>query len=123
MEVGAGSSVRTARRYAARMLVCAATVMAAGCGGAAGPTCGTGAGAGACTRVLFLGNSFTYVNDLPSTFAQLSKANGRPVDVDMVANGGETLAQHAASSDDTTRISSQQRRLSMARGRLRSHSA
>lgn len=78
-------------------------MVVAGCSGTAGPTCGTGA----CTRVLFLGNSFTYVNDLPSTFAQLAQSAGRPVQVAMVANGGETLAQHAASSDDLNEISSQ----------------
>ncbi len=75
----------------------------AGCSGSAGPTCGTGA----CTRVLFLGNSFTYVNDLPSTFAQLAESAGRPVQVAMVAGGGETLAQHAASSDSLDKIASQ----------------
>ncbi len=85
----------------------AVLLLAAGCSGAAGPTCGSGAGAGSCTRVLFLGNSFTYVNDLPSTFAQLAQSGGRPVQVDMVANGGETLAQHAASSDDLGKIASQ----------------
>jgi hypothetical protein len=57
--------------------------------------------------VLFLGNSYTYVNDLPSTFAKLSQSSGRPVQTDMVANGAETLAQHAASPDDASKIASQ----------------
>ena len=80
-----------------------AVLVVAGCSGSAGSTCGTGA----CTRVLFLGNSFTYVNDLPSTFAQLARSAGRPVQVAMVANGGEMLAQHAASSDSLDKIASQ----------------
>jgi hypothetical protein len=74
------------------------------CGPSATPTCA--AGAGACARVLFLGNSYTYVNDLPTTFARLAQSGGRSVEVDMVANGGETLSQHAAASDDADKISS-----------------
>jgi hypothetical protein len=99
--------VRSRLRPAVALLACLGLLLPVGCGGAAGPTCGSGAGAGACTRVLFLGNSFTYVNDLPSTFAQLSQSAGRPVQVGMVANGGETLAQHAASSDSLGEIASQ----------------
>jgi hypothetical protein len=94
-------------RTAARLLGAAAMVLAVGCSGAAGPTCGSGAASGNCTRVLFLGNSFTYVNDLPATFAQLAQSGGRPVQVAMVANGGETLAQHAASPDSLGKIASQ----------------
>jgi hypothetical protein len=52
-----------------------------------------------CVRVLFLGNSYTYVNDLPAVFRDLARAGGRNVETGMVANGGETLAQHAASPD------------------------
>jgi hypothetical protein len=85
------------------LLACLGLLVVAGCSGAAGSSCG----AGACTRVLFLGNSFTYVNDLPSTFAQLAESAGRPVQVAMVANGGETLGQHAASSDSLGEIASQ----------------
>ncbi len=82
-------------------------LVAGGCGGAAAPTCPSGAGAGACTRVLFLGNSYTYVNDLPSTFARLAQSGGMAVEADMVANGGETLTQHASSADDAKKIASQ----------------
>jgi len=52
-----------------------------------------------CVRVLFLGNSYTYVNDLPAVFRRLALAGGQNVQTGMVANGGETLAQHAASPD------------------------
>jgi hypothetical protein len=64
-------------------------------------------GANGCTSVLFLGNSYTYVNDLPAAFARLANAGGHDVDVAMVANGGETLAEHAASSDTLGKIASQ----------------
>ncbi len=48
-----------------------------------------------CTRLLFIGNSHTFVNDLPHTFAELARSGGQRVAVDMAAEGGWTLAQHA----------------------------
>jgi hypothetical protein len=94
---------RARARLLAGLLVLAGLLSVAACGGAPGPACGSGA----CTRVLFLGNSYTYVNDLPSTFARLAGSAGRPVQVSMVANGGETLAQHAAATDSQSAIVSQ----------------
>lgn len=57
-----------------------------------------------CVRVLFLGNSFTYVNDLPSVLRDLARAAGRNIETRMVANGGETLQDHAASADSLNAI-------------------
>jgi hypothetical protein len=96
-------TIRARIRLLAGFLVLTSVLSIAACGGAPGPTCGSGA----CTRVLFLGNSYTYVNDLPSTFARLAGSAGRPVQVSMVANGGETLAQHAAAADSKSAIVSQ----------------
>lgn len=45
-------------------------------------------------RVLFIGNSLTYVNDLPSAFASLAPA-GMRLEVDMIASGGASLADAA----------------------------
>jgi hypothetical protein len=59
-----------------------------------------------CTSVLFLGNSYTTVNDLPGTFAALAASGGHSVGTQTLAQGGETLAQHAASPADATAISS-----------------
>jgi hypothetical protein len=106
MQVDVASLARAVLRPVAAMLACVGLLLTAGCGGVAGPTCGAGAGAGNCTRILFLGNSFTYVNDLPSAFARLAQSGGHPVQVDVIANGGETLAQHAASSGDLNKIAS-----------------
>ncbi len=47
-----------------------------------------------CTRVLFIGNSYTFVNDLPNTFAELARSGGHKVEAGMAAQGGWTLAQH-----------------------------
>ena len=49
-----------------------------------------------CTRVLFVGDSYTYVNDLPATFADLAWAGGHRVDTGVLATGGATLAAHVA---------------------------
>jgi hypothetical protein len=68
-----------------------------GCGGPAAPT----------IRVLFIGNSYTSENDLPRLFADLSRAGGHPVAVDMVAVGGATLAQHLGGADAPARIAAQ----------------
>jgi hypothetical protein len=52
-----------------------------------------------CLRVLFVGNSYTQVNDLPGTFAALARAGGHQVDVGMAAEGGQTLSGHLTSTN------------------------
>ena len=47
--------------------------------------------------VLFIGNSLTFYNDLPRMLADLAKAGGRSITVDMSYSGGGTLAGAAAS--------------------------
>jgi len=48
-------------------------------------------------RVLFIGNSYTYCNDLPGMLARLAAAGGIRAETAMAAVGGWTLAAHAAS--------------------------
>jgi hypothetical protein len=46
-------------------------------------------------RVLFIGNSYTYVNELPQMIAELAKAGGqRPLVYDKETPGGCTLEKH-----------------------------
>jgi len=45
-------------------------------------------------RVLFIGNSLTYVGNLPRVLEEISAANGRAVSAQMIASGGATLTQH-----------------------------
>ena len=79
--------------------------LVAGCG-AAGPPPPRRAGVG-CEQlqasttcsVLFIGNSYTDVNDLPGTFARLAGAGGHPVAIGVLTAGGAVLAEHAASPD------------------------
>jgi hypothetical protein len=66
---------------------------------AANGVCGTD-----CMRILFIGNSYTYENDLPCRLAELASAGGHPVETAMEATGGWTLAQHDASPDTLSRL-------------------
>ena len=102
-----GHDRRAMNRLTARLLVVALTVLVAV--GAVGVVRASSAGCNLlsrspCVRVLFLGNSFTYVNDLPSVFHDLARSAGQNVETSMVAGGGETLAQHATSSDSLNAI-------------------
>jgi hypothetical protein len=49
---------------------------------------------GATCYVLFLGNSYTYVNDLPRMFARLAESGHQPVVAVKEAGADETLAEH-----------------------------
>jgi hypothetical protein len=49
-------------------------------------------------RVLFIGNSLTFINGLPQMFAELAQAGGFQVDVEMSAVGGWSCADHAAAA-------------------------
>ena len=42
-------------------------------------------------RILFVGNSHTYYNDMTRIFSDLANANGHPVEVDTVTRGGWIL--------------------------------
>lgn len=50
-------------------------------------------------RVLFIGNSHTYYNDMPQIFAQLARERGLDCEVTMIAHGGWFLEQHQAEPD------------------------
>jgi hypothetical protein len=49
------------------------------------------------TRVLFVGNSLTYVHNLPAMFTALAQSQGHQVEAAMLVRGGETLTQHLES--------------------------
>jgi hypothetical protein len=51
------------------------------------------------TRVLFIGNSYTYFHNLPEMFAKLAAAGGERVEVRMVAPGGWRLKDHWEKGD------------------------
>ena len=67
----------------------------------------TGTPVSAPTRVLFVGNSLTFVNDLPEIFAELARSASHSVEVDISAQGGQTLADHATSPSTLKKITDQ----------------
>jgi hypothetical protein len=69
------------------------------CGCSPANKCGGGETAKTCPHILFIGNSYTYENDLPAMFADLAQAGGHAVETGMVAQGGASLADHAKSID------------------------
>lgn len=79
------------------LLVAAAVGALAGCGGPPDPP----------IRVLFIGNSYTFEHNLPRLFADLAAAGGHPAEVDLVAWGGATLAEHVARGDAAARLAAQ----------------
>lgn len=56
--------------------------------------------AGQTTKVLFIGNSFTYYNDIPALFGQIATAAGESVTVDSVTRGSWTLTKFADPTDE-----------------------
>lgn len=58
-------------------------------------------------HILFIGNSYTGVNDLPSIFTQLADSGGHAVMAGSLTPGGYTLLQHSRTPATVTRIKSQ----------------
>jgi len=76
-----------------------------GCSGSSNP-CSGSAASPRCTRVLFVGNSYTYVNNLPNVFAGLAASGGHQVATGMLATGGATLADHVRDPATATTLTS-----------------
>lgn len=56
--------------------------------------------------VLFIGNSYTYVNDLPGTLSNLASNLGKEITVDSKTNGGYTFQNHVNDPVTYTKIHS-----------------
>ena len=54
-------------------------------------------------NILFIGNSYTYFNDLPVVFSALANENGRDVTAFSVTRGGRKLCQFLDTEDDCTK--------------------
>ena len=59
----------------------------------------------ACVRILFIGNSYTFTNDLPGTLVKLAEAGGKRVETGLAAPGGWALSDHLKSADSLAQIS------------------
>lgn len=55
-------------------------------------------------NVLFLGNSYTYVNDLPAMIEEISANEGKSFNHESVTPGGCTLFQHVESQNSLSKI-------------------
>ena len=53
----------------------------------------------ACVGVLFIGNSYTFVNDLPNTLVKLAQSAGNRLEIGMAAQGGWMLSDHLKSAE------------------------
>ena len=59
----------------------------------------------ACIHILFIGNSYTFVNDLPGTLVKLAASGGQRVETGLAATGGWSLSDHLKSADTLAQIS------------------
>ncbi len=55
-------------------------------------------------KILFVGNSYTYFNDMPKLLEQLAKANGFEMEVFSVVKGGRKLHEHLDLDDEHTQV-------------------
>jgi hypothetical protein len=77
--------------------------------GAFGCSRATSAADGKPLRVLFIGNSYTYVNDLPGMLTELSRARaGQVIETGQDTPGAYTLQQHAEDGKAAAAIGGQQ---------------
>ena len=53
---------------------------------------------GRTTNVLWLGNSYTYLHDVPKMVQELGRYEGKSISYDQHTNGGWTLQKHANSA-------------------------
>lgn len=53
-------------------------------------------------NVLFVGNSYTFYNEMPSMFEQLARTNGKDVSVFSITKGGRKLISYKNSEDPIT---------------------
>lgn len=86
-------ALRGARRLSIQALVLTLLVAQTGCSRGSS---GTNSVADTPPGVLFLGNSYTSVNNLPSVFATLAASGHHSVTTTMQAEAAATLADHAA---------------------------
>ena len=54
-------------------------------------------------KILFVGNSYTYYNDMPTLFSRLCGCNGRQAQVFSVTHGGRKLHENLDPNDEITR--------------------
>lgn len=56
------------------------------------------------TNVLFIGNSFTFMNNMPTMFKEIAVSKGKKVYVDSVVEGGKDLKYHSSQIETYEKI-------------------
>lgn len=56
--------------------------------------------------VLFIGNSFTFMHEMPNTFREIAKSKGKVVHVERVTEGGKSMDWHSKQEKTYTTIKS-----------------
>jgi hypothetical protein len=69
--------------------------------------CATGESTPRGTRILFVGNSLTYTNDVPAIVEELARSAGQPVETATIAYPNYSLADHLAAGEAARRIGSE----------------
>ena len=54
-------------------------------------------------KILFIGNSYTYYNDMPQMLEKTAKNNGKDIQVYSVTKGGRKLIEHISATDEYSR--------------------
>ena len=54
------------------------------------------------TKILFIGNSYTFFSDLPRLFSELATENGKEVEVGSVTKGGWSMIKYLDNGDENT---------------------
>ena len=72
-------------------------------------------------EVLFVGNSYTYVNDLPNMVKQIALSFGDTLIYDQNTPGGATLQMHSTNTQTLSKISQQNGIMLLFNVRVRSH--
>jgi len=101
-----GARYERHRLFIALVAVAAATAILLVLGSSVRAGCGLPTDSAPCTRVLFIGNSYTSVNDLPSVFANLARSGNHRVEAGKATADGARLADHASSSSTAAAITS-----------------
>lgn len=52
------------------------------------------------TKILFIGNSYTYFNDMPDLFERICREHGKDVAADSITCGGYTLAHFVSENNE-----------------------
>ena len=92
------------RRHVCTLAVGVSSLLLVACASAGVPPCTAATRSPDCIRVLFIGNSYTAVNDLPAKFRVIAAVRRHAVYTEMIAPGGVRLADHAVSPEVLDRI-------------------